>query len=166
MSPVFIVKLVIHEHDCKGLVNMPFDERLPSAAALLPCTSELGELVKGIKTSQMPISSSWPFSSSINGISQLPHSREMQLTTESQNRHTSRHLTLYVHGYLQNQLLDALNSASFHNGSLVLLRAGSKVAQSGNCMALDLLVVLEGEQVDERLKETGLDNRGFVVRVY
>ena len=39
-------------------INLPFEERFPRAAALLPCTSTLGEFVKGIKTSQMPISSS------------------------------------------------------------------------------------------------------------
>lgn len=38
--------------------HLPFEERFPRAAALLPCTSTLGEFVKGIKTSQMPISSS------------------------------------------------------------------------------------------------------------
>jgi hypothetical protein len=38
-------------------VDSPFEDRLPRAAALLPWTSTLGELVKGIKTSQIPISS-------------------------------------------------------------------------------------------------------------
>ena len=35
------------------------------AAALFPCTSILGEFVKGIRTSQIPISSSWGFRSSV-----------------------------------------------------------------------------------------------------
>ena len=37
--------------------NQPFEDRLPRAAALLPCTSELGEFVRGINTSHIPISS-------------------------------------------------------------------------------------------------------------
>lgn len=45
-------------------ICLPFEDRLPKAAALLPWTSELGEFVKGISTSQMPISNNCPFSSS------------------------------------------------------------------------------------------------------
>jgi hypothetical protein len=35
----------------------PLEDKFPSAAALFPCTSELDEFVRGINTSQMPISS-------------------------------------------------------------------------------------------------------------
>ena len=48
----------------QSLTKIPFDERLPRAAALFPWTSELGEFVRGMRTSQIPISKSWPFSSS------------------------------------------------------------------------------------------------------
>lgn len=61
---------VCEDHTCSAMSVaqriqlLPFDERLPRAAALLPCTSELGELVNGMSTSQIPISSNCPFSSS------------------------------------------------------------------------------------------------------
>jgi len=63
-SAVYIIykTLIIDYHD--PLMNRPFEDKLPSAAALFPCTSELGELVSGINTSQIPISSKWPFNSS------------------------------------------------------------------------------------------------------
>lgn len=51
--------------------SIPLEERLPSAAALFPWTSELGELVNGINTSQIPISSSWPLSSSAEVVNNL-----------------------------------------------------------------------------------------------
>jgi hypothetical protein len=49
----------------RGQPSSPFDDKLPIAAALLPWTSTLGELVSGISTSQMPISSNCGFKSSV-----------------------------------------------------------------------------------------------------
>ncbi len=43
---------------------IPFDERLPNAAALFPCTSILDDFVKGMRTLQIPMSSSCDLSSS------------------------------------------------------------------------------------------------------
>lgn len=36
-------------------INIPFEDRLPKAAALLPCTSILSESVNGMRTSKTPM---------------------------------------------------------------------------------------------------------------
>ena len=45
--------------------NVPFDDKLPNAAALLPCTSMLEDLVSGISTLQIPMSNNCDLSSSV-----------------------------------------------------------------------------------------------------
>ena len=82
--------------------TLPLDDKLPSAAALLPWTSELAESVRGIKTSQIPISSNCPFSSSdtkqIRILKKFIGIQER--TTQSQDSDTSSHLALDIHGNL------------------------------------------------------------------
>ena len=53
-----ILKTFIRHTSIKHGGGIPLEDRLPRAAALLPCTSELGEFVRGIRTSQIPISKS------------------------------------------------------------------------------------------------------------
>lgn len=86
-------------------------------------------------------------------------------TAQSQNRYTSRHLTLHIHRHLKHQLFDTLYSTGLHNRSLVLLRTSCQIPQRRNGMTLDFLVVLEGKEVDERLEESGFDDGGFILGV-
>jgi hypothetical protein len=62
--------------DINPLLNQancaPFEDKLPMAAALFPCTSTLGELVNGMSTSQIPISSNCGLRSS-NTLSTTAH---------------------------------------------------------------------------------------------
>jgi hypothetical protein len=48
-----------------GSKNEPFEDKFPIAAALLPCTSMLGEFVSGMSTSHIPISRSKGLRSSV-----------------------------------------------------------------------------------------------------
>lgn len=88
--------------------------------------------------------------------------RALELITEGQDRHARRHLTLNIHRHFQNKVLNGLHRTSLHDREFVLLGASCKIAECRDGVALYLLVVLEGEEVDERLKEAGFDDRRLV----
>jgi hypothetical protein len=103
--------------------DLPFEDKLPRAAALLPWTSTLGELVNGINTSQMPISSSCGFRSSIvSSVSLQKHTRQGEYSD------ASSHFTLYSQWYTKHQILDPLDSMCLYNRSLVPLAACCQVS--------------------------------------
>jgi hypothetical protein len=76
------------------------DDKLPRAAALLPWTSTLDDAVNGMRTSQMPMSSSCGLRSSAKGyatkfISPLKRQGTTETpTTQRQDGNTSRHFAL------------------------------------------------------------------------
>jgi hypothetical protein len=78
--------------------NVPFDDRFPIAAALLPCTSTLDDAVRGMRTSQIPTSKRWDLISSVQPPYQLngpAASPIAEHTTESKDRSAGRHFALY-----------------------------------------------------------------------
>lgn len=69
--------------------HSPLDDKLPSAAALFPCTSELGEFVNGISTSHIPISKSRPLSSSVATAVNPSHSAPLSTYHSPLNANTA-----------------------------------------------------------------------------
>ena len=69
-------------------------------------------------------------------------------TTQRKYSDTCCHFALDSDRYFEYKFLNRLNSASFHDRLLVLLRACSKVPQRRDCMALDFFVILEGQKID------------------
>lgn len=89
----------------------------------------------------------------------------MQLTAQSQYRHASRHLTLHRQRNSQYEILDPLDRAGLDDSTLVPLAAGSEIAQGRDGMALHFLVLVEREEIDQRLQEARIDDGRFVGRV-
>lgn len=87
------------------------------------------------------------------------------LTTEGQNSNTRRHLALDVQGHSQNKIHDFLHGTGVDDLALIFLRAGGKIAQGRDGMALDFLIFLKREKLDERVEETRFDDRRLIQRV-
>lgn len=66
---------------------------------------------------------------------------------------------------MQHELLDPLCRSRLDNRPLVALRASRQIPQRRNGMALDLLVLIIREQVNQRRQEARLDDGGLVLRV-
>ena len=67
------------------------------------------------------------------------------LTAQRENSYTRCHLALNIHRDLKDKFFDALHRTRFHNRKLVLLGARGEITEGGDGMALDLLVILEGQ---------------------
>ena len=92
--------------------------------------------------------------------------RNWSLTAKRQNGNACCHFALDVHRDFKDKFLDLLDGSSLHNSSLILLRTSGEVAQCGDGMTLHFFVVFEGEKLDKGIKETRINDRGFVLRVY
>lgn len=86
----------------------------------------------------------------------------IRLTAKSKDCDAGSHLALDSQGYLEYQLLDAVDCTSLNNRALVALAASGEVAKSRDGVALNLLVLVERKEADERLQEASLDNRRFI----
>lgn len=93
--------------------------------------------------------------------------QQMCLEVVAQRQHSNgcRHLGLHRHGNVENKLLAFLHRSRVQDQSLVAVRAGGKVPQCRDRVALNLLVVGGPQEVDQGAQKVGFDNGGLVQRV-
>lgn len=107
--------------------------------------------------------------SSVGGRAQVSDGAEKRRrskpTTEAKNSSASRHLTLHGDGNMKDELLDPLGRTRLDDGPLVALGASCQIPERRDGMALNLLILVVREEVDEGRQESRLDDGRLVLRV-
>lgn len=86
-------------------------------------------------------------------------------TRQAEDGRARRHFALDAHGDSEHEVADPLCRAGVDDRALVALARRGQVAQGRDGVALDLLVLVVREQVDQRPEEPALDDRRLVQRV-
>jgi hypothetical protein len=89
----------------------------------------------------------------------------LEIITESQHSDGSGHFGLNGQRDPQNEVLALLNCSGLQDEFFIAIRASRKVAERGDGMALNLLVVSRSKKIHQRLEEARFDDRGFIKRV-
>ena len=89
----------------------------------------------------------------------------LEVLGERQDRRACSHLALDAERDVQRELLDALDGARIDDRRLVPLAARRQVAQRADRVALQLLVLLVTQELNQGVQEARVDDRALVLRV-
>jgi hypothetical protein len=72
---------------------------------------------------------------------------------------------LYIQWNTEHKVLDLLDGTSLNDLAFVFLGACGEIAKSRDSVTLYLLVLLEGEKLNQRMKEASFNDGAFIKRV-